>query len=135
MSRFNSPLTFTIGVVLTGIGCWGLFAGVNPALLAPLLIGICLLLAGWRGGRKLTVLMGHVIVACGCFLTTLGIYLLPQAKPDLVHVFAFPLFWGLFSIFGGICTIYHGFCRCVCGGRQASVPTKDERSNRCCSDA
>lgn len=134
MSRVNSPVTLTIGVLLTGIGSWGFAEGGNPSVMVPVVIGLCLVLTGWRGGRRLTVLLGHVIVACGCFLTTLGIYLLPYAKPDLAHIFGYPLFWGLISIFGGICTIYHGFCRCVCGGKQSSVITNAERSKGCCSD-
>jgi hypothetical protein len=129
MSRLKSPITLGIGVALIGAGIWGVIAGANPSVLVPVVIGICLVLTGWHGGRRLTVLLGHVILASGCFLTTLGIYLLPHAKPDLAHIFGFPLFWGLFSIFGGICTIYHGFCRCVCGGTHPSVLTNVERSN------
>jgi len=129
MSRMKSPVPFWIGAALTGIGSWGVFASGNPSVFVPVVTGLCLLVLGWRGGRRLTVLLGHVIVVCGCFLTTLGIYLLPHAKPDLAHIFGFPLFWGLFSIFGGICAIYHGFCRCVCSGKQPAVPTNVERSN------
>ncbi len=129
MSRVKSPVPFGIGVALTVAGIWGVIVSSNPSVLVPVVIGVCLVLTGWRGGRRLTVLLGHVIVACGCFLTTLGIYLLPYAKPDIAHIFGFPLFWGLFSILGGICTIYHGFCHCVCGAKQSSLLTKVERSN------
>jgi len=67
-----------------------------------------MLYLGWRGG-------GHVIVACGCFLVTYGIYLLPYAKPDLAHILGLPLFWGFFCLFGCICAIYLGFCHCIYG--------------------
>ncbi len=129
MSRVKTPVTFGIGLALTVAGIWGVIVSANPSVLVPVVIGVCLVLTGWRGGRRLTVLLGHVIVACGCFLTTLGIYLLPYAKPDIAHIFGFPLFWGLFSILGGICTIYHGFCHCVCSRKQSSVLTNVERSN------
>jgi len=113
--KIKSPVTLGLGAFLTAFGTWGLIASNNPAKFIPLFIGLSLVYLGWRGGRRATVLMGHIIVVCGCFLITYGIYLLPYAKPDLEHILKMPLFWGLFCLFGGICAIYHGFCRCVTG--------------------
>lgn len=59
------------------------------------------------------MLLGHVIVACGCLLITYGLFLLPHAMPDLPHILGMPLFWGMFCLLGGICAIYHGLCNCV----------------------
>ena len=101
------------GALLAAFGAWGAFVSSNPAKFIPLAIGLSLVtLSFWRS-RRATVLLGHVIVTCGCFLITYGIYLLPYAKPDLAHILGMPLFWGLFCLFGGICAIYHGFCNCV----------------------
>jgi hypothetical protein len=111
--KIKAPVSFALGVILTSFGAWGVIRSNNPARFIPLVIGLSLNYLGWRGGRTATILMGHLIVVCGCFLITYGIYLLPYAKPDLAHVFGLPLFWGFFSLFGGICAIYHGFCRCV----------------------
>jgi hypothetical protein len=111
--KIKSPVSFTLGILLAVFGAWGIVASNNPAKFIPLVIGLSLVYLGWRGGRRATVLMGHIIVTCGCFLITYGIYLLPYAKPDLAHILGLPLFWGLFCLFGGICAIYHGFCNCV----------------------
>jgi hypothetical protein len=102
-----------LGVLLAAFGAWGAFVSDNPAKFIPLAIGLSLVTLAFWNNRRATVLLGHVIVTCGCFLITYGIYLLPYAKPDLAHIFGLPLFWGLFCLFGGICTIYHGFCNCV----------------------
>ena len=109
----NSPITLALGILLVFFGTWGILTVGNPAKFIPLFIGFSLIYVGWRGGRIATLLMGHIIVTCGCFLITYGVYLLPYAKPDLAHILGFPLFWGLFCLFGGICAIYHGFCNCV----------------------
>lgn len=110
-----------MGVLLTAFGGWGLVASRVPAKWVPAVIGLSLIYMGWRGGRKATIFLGHVILTCGCFLVTYGIYLLPHAKPDLAHIFGMPLFWGFFCLFGGICAIYHGFCRCICGKSAGDV--------------
>jgi hypothetical protein len=117
--KLRSWITLSLGALLAIFGGWGVFVSSNPAKFIPLLIGLSLVYLALRGGRRATVLVGHVIVACGCFLMTYGIYLLPSAKPDLEHIFGMPLFWGMFCTFGGICAIYHGFCNCVrCPSKQ-----------------
>jgi hypothetical protein len=112
--KIKLSVGLVLGVLLTAFGAWGALISSNPAKFIPLFIGLSLILMSFWRNRRATVLLGHVIVTCGCFLITYGIYLLPYAKPDLAHIFGLPLFWGLFSLFGGICTIYHGFCNCVC---------------------
>lgn len=111
MKKFS--LGLVLGVLLAAFGAWGVFASHNPAKFIPLVIGLSLVITNFWPHRRAVVLMGHIIVACGCFLITYGLYLLPYAKPDLAHIFGRPLFWGLFCTFGGLCAIYHGFCRCV----------------------
>jgi len=108
-----------LGALLAAFGAWGVFVSDNPAKFIPLAVGLSLILLAFWKNRRATVLVGHVIVVCGCFLITYGIYLLPYAKPDLAHIFGLPLFWGMFCLFGGICAIYHGFCNCVrCPAKQ-----------------
>ncbi|MDZ7371309.1 MAG: hypothetical protein ONB12_09070 [candidate division KSB1 bacterium] len=109
----HSAVTFGLGIFLVIFGVFGLLLTHLPVKFIPLAVGFSLIYLGWRGGRTATLVMGHVIVVCGCFLITYGIYLLPYAKPDLSHLLGFPLFWGLVCMLGGICAIYHGFCHCV----------------------
>ncbi|MCU0606396.1 MAG: hypothetical protein MUF78_02980 [Candidatus Edwardsbacteria bacterium] len=117
--KFKLSIGLVLGVLLTAFGAWGLFASHNPAKFIPLAIGLSLITMSFWRNRRATILLGHVIVTCGCFLITYGIYLLPYAKPDLAHILGLPLFWGLFCLFGGICAIYHGFCNCVrCPAKQ-----------------
>ncbi len=111
--KIKLTVGLVLGVLLTAFGAWGLFASHNPAKFIPLAIGLSLITMSFWRNRRATILLGHVIVTCGCFLITYGIYLLPYAKPDLAHILGLPLFWGLFCTFGGICAIYHGFCNCV----------------------
>lgn len=40
------------------------------------------------------LIVGHVFLAVGCYLTAWGIYLVPQGLPGLLYIFARPLFWG-----------------------------------------
>lgn len=116
--RIKLSVGLVLGVLLAGFGAWGVFASQNPAKFIPLAIGLSLVAMQFWRDRRATVLLGHVIVTCGCYLITYGIYLLPYAKPDPAHILGLPLFWGLFCLFGGICTIYHGFCSCVrCPGK------------------
>ena len=111
--KINSIVTFILGLLLALFGTAGFVHSAHPALLIPLVIGLSLSYLGWKGGRTATIVFGHSAIVAGCYLITYGLYLLPYAKPDLAHIFGFPLFWGLFSLFGGICAIYHGFCNCV----------------------
>jgi uncharacterized membrane protein HdeD (DUF308 family) len=99
---------------------WGIFllfkGGIDMALLA-LAIGAALVYLGIKGGRIALLIFGHGAVIVGCYLVTWGIYLLPDSKPTMAHIFGRPLFWGLFAIFGGICAIYHAFCTCISSRR------------------
>jgi len=52
------------------------------------------------------LIVGHVFLAVGCYLTAWGIYLVPQGLPGLLYIFARPLFWGLISILGGLCLLF-----------------------------
>lgn len=81
----------------------------------PAGIGASLLYLGFKPGRASTLVFGHTCVILGCYLVTMGIYLLPNSQPQatFAYIMTMPLFWGLFSIFGGICAIYHAFCGCV----------------------
>lgn len=116
--KFKLSIGLVLGVLLAAFGAWGVLATSNPATFIPLAIGLALVAAAFWRSRRATVLLGHVIVTCGCYLITYGIYLLPYAKPDPAHILGMPLFWGLFCLFGGICAIYHGFCSCVrCPGK------------------
>ena len=117
--KFKFSIGLVLGLLLAAFGAWGIMASNTPAKFIPLAIGLSLVTMSFWRSRRATILLGHVIVTCGCFLITYGLYLLPYAKPDLVHIFGMPLFWGLFCLFGGICAIYHGFCRCVNHSGQA----------------
>jgi hypothetical protein len=106
-----------LGLVLLLTGLYLFYQSSSPVRLVPCVIGASLVYLGYKPGRTAVIVFGHVCVIVGCFLTTLGIYLLPYSQPTLAHIFGRPLFWGLFSIFGGICALYHGFCRCVFTGQ------------------
>jgi hypothetical protein len=109
----RSWITLILGIVLAVLGIVILVIGGSAVGAIPLLIGGSLCYLGWRGGRTAVLVFGHACVVIGCAMITWGIYLLPYSKPTLAHIFARPLFWGLFSLFGGICANYHGFCRCI----------------------
>jgi len=111
--RPSSWITFILGIGLAALGIYMMatYSGVIGAI--PLGVGASLIYLGWSGGRTALLVFGHTCVVMGCALIAWGIYLLPYSQPTLSHVFARPLFWGLFSLFGGICSIYHGFCNCI----------------------
>lgn len=108
-----SLITAVLGIVLILIGLILFYVNRYFACLIPCVIGASLVYLAYKPGRVGLIVFGHVCVIVGCFLVTLGIYLVPHSEPTLAHIFGRPLFWGLFSIFGGICALYHGFCRCV----------------------
>lgn len=111
--KIQSPISFILGVLLSLLGAWWLTVTRMAVKFIPLFIGFALIYLGWRGGRRANLVFGHILVICGCFLITYGIYLVPRAKPDLAHILGMPLFWGFVVLFGGWCTIYHGFCHCI----------------------
>ncbi len=111
----RSLITVILGTVLAILGAVTLIIYDSIPGAIPLLIGGSLIYLGWCGGRTALLVFGHTTIVIGCAMITWGIYLLPYSKPTLAHVFARPLFWGLFSLFGGICANYHGFCRCIRG--------------------
>jgi len=111
--KIKAPVSFGLGIFLTVFGAIGIFVTNIPVKIIPLFIGLTLIYSGWRSTRTATAIFGHIVVVCGCFLITYGLYLLPYAKPTLAHIFGFPLFWGFVCLLGGICAIYHAFCNCV----------------------
>lgn len=111
----RSWITLILGIVLAVFGIVALVIYGSAPGAIPLLIGGSLCYLGWRGGRTAVLVFGHTCIGIGCAMITWGIYLLPYSKPTLAHIFARPLFWGLFSLFGGICANYHGFCQCIRG--------------------
>lgn len=111
--KIDSLVTLILGILLAMIGIVGLVLAHTVAALIPLVVGASLVYLGWRGGRTALVIFGHACIVVGCMMVTWGIYLLPYSKPTLMHIFARPLFWGMFSIMGGVCAIYHGFCQCI----------------------
>jgi hypothetical protein len=106
-----------LGLVLFVTGLYEFYINRGATSLIPCVIGASLIYLGYRPGRTSLIVFGHVCIVVGCFLTTLGIYLVPESEPTAAHILLRPLFWGLFSIFGGFCAIFHGFCRCVNKGR------------------
>ena len=110
----QSLITVILGFTLAVLGVIGLLSGSILSII-PLIIGVALGYLGWRGSRSALIIFGHTCIVVGCCLITLGLYMLPYCKPDLLHVFTRPLFWGFISLFGGICANYHGFCQCIRG--------------------
>ena len=108
-----SIITAALGMILIGVGILMFFNNLRMGALTPVLIGGALLFLAFWGGRVATLVFGHTCIVVGAYLITWGFLLLPYSEPTLMHVFARPLFWGIFSLMGGICAIFHGFCRCV----------------------
>lgn len=111
--KINRPVTFALGILLSGFGIFLLIKGINLGGLVPTLIGGSLIYLGFSNSRIAVLVFGHTCIIIGAYLITWGIYLLPHIKPEFVNIFSYPLFWGLISLFGGICANYHGFCRCI----------------------
>jgi uncharacterized membrane protein len=108
-----SLIPAVLGFVLILTGLILFYVNRYFVCFVPCVIGASLLYFAYKPGRAGLIVFGHACVIVGCFLITLGIYLLPSSQPTLAHIFGRPLFWGLFCTFGGICAIYHGFCRCA----------------------
>jgi hypothetical protein len=108
-----SRITAALGVVLIGLGVFGIIGSFSIAAIVPLVIGASLLFLAIKRGRVATLVFGHTCIVVGAYLITWGILLLPHSEPKMAHIFGRPLFWGIFSLMGGICAIFHGFCRCV----------------------
>jgi len=108
-----SRITGALGVVLIAIGVYMFIASLQMGAVIPVLIGGLLLYLAINCGRVATLVFGHTCIVIGAYLIAWGILLLPHSQPTFAHVFARPLFWGIFSLMGGICAIFHGFCRCV----------------------
>lgn len=109
----RSWITMILGILLTVFGILLFVVKGSVVGAIPLVIGGSLIYLGWCGDRTSLLVFGHVCIVIGCALIAWGIYLLPYSKPTFSHIFARPLFWGLFSVMGGICANYHGFCRCI----------------------
>jgi hypothetical protein len=117
--KIKAPVTFFIGLFV-------LVANLAQCCFAPSLgraagifTGLFVLLIGWKLGwtthRRFTVLVGHIVVAIGAFVTAYAVYQIPfiEIKPSILEVAGLPLFWGIFCILGGICMINHGHCNCT----------------------
>ena len=109
----KNPITLTLGILLFLTGCFFIINKFYLGAVILILFGASLFLVGLSKNRTTVLVFGHACIVVGCMLVTWVIYLIPHSKPDLLHIFARPLFWGLFSIFGGICANYHGFCKCI----------------------
>jgi len=103
---------FVLGALLLTLGVISIIKSRSFTGIIPASIGLSLILLGFFPNRVGLVIFGHACIVIGFMLITLGLYLLPYAKPTFSYVFGHPLFWGMFSTGGGICAIYHGFCRC-----------------------
>ncbi|MBN1127134.1 MAG: hypothetical protein JXA82_19180 [Sedimentisphaerales bacterium] len=106
-------ILFILGVALTLFGTFLLVEGGITGCISPLALGSSLVLMCHFRTRGTILIFGHTCIIVGCYLVTLGVYLIPQCQPMFRDIVRMPLFWGLFSIFGGICANFHGFCRCV----------------------
>ena len=109
-----SIITRVLGIILILIGIgFGIRSGNPGSSIFPVIIGGVLVYLSTTKGRVATLIFGHSCVVVGAYLITWGILLLPHSEPRIAHIFARPLFWGIFCLMGGICAIFHGFCRCV----------------------
>lgn len=108
-----SRIKVALGIVLIGFGIFLYAKVLNMAGIVPVIIGGTLIYQAFNQGRVAILIFGHILVVVGAYLITWGILLLPHSSPTIAHIFARPLFWGIFSLMGGICAIFHGFCRCV----------------------
>ena len=108
-----SRIVMTLGIFLIVVGLFSLvqFAAVGTAI--PIAIGGALVYLSMSRSRVGILVFGHTCIVVGAYLITWGLLLLPVSKPTVAHIFARPLFWGIFSLMGGVCAIFHGFCNCV----------------------
>ncbi|MBN1816239.1 MAG: hypothetical protein JW828_02690 [Sedimentisphaerales bacterium] len=102
-----------LGIALVLYGVVLLTGREISGCIAPLSLGITMVLMCWFRTRTTILVFGHTCIIVGCYLVTWGVYLAPRCEPVFRDIVRMPLFWGLFSIFGGICANFHGFCRCV----------------------
>ncbi len=49
------------------------------------------------------LILGHIFVIGGCYVTVSGINLLLKTNARPIDILKQPLFWGLFLIMGGFC--------------------------------
>lgn len=121
----KARITFTIGVVVTLLGCVQFLLDQQPIRLVTVGVGLFFVCWGWFIGwthhRGLTLTLGHLAVTLGCLVTAFGLYQIPfQSKaPGFLEVLDLPLFWGLFTLMGGICMIQHGSCACCIRSHEA----------------
>ena len=118
----SSIITLIIGIGLLAFGIYHLLIAFYVWGIMKAVLGAALIYLSFSKSRTGMIIFGHVAIFCGCMLVTAGLYYAPMISDSikssgtglsLVHIFGYPLFWGIFSIFGGICAIYHGFCKCV----------------------
>ena len=117
--KLKAPISFFIGVAVTALCTVQFFLSGSSVRLLGILIGLYLIVLGWKIGwttyKRFTILMGHLFLTAGCFVSAYGAYQIPflSKQPTFLGILDLPLFWGLFCIFGGFCMITHGNCSCA----------------------
>lgn len=115
----KARITFFIGLGVALLGLVQFLTSWDPVRLVTFGIGVFLMiwggLVGWTRYSRLTLLLGHLTLTAGLFVTAWGLYQIPfqSGAPSPLEVLDLPLFWGLFSSAGGFCMITHGYSRCA----------------------
>ncbi|MBL8027580.1 MAG: hypothetical protein JNL74_14260 [Fibrobacteres bacterium] len=115
----KARITFFIGIIVTMINIIQFAIEPSAGRIIGIIVGLFVAIIGWKIGwtthRRFTILIGHIAVTIGAFVTAYGIYQVPfiSVQPTAIQVLDLPIFWGLFTIFGGICMISHGHCNCT----------------------
>ena len=92
--RIKQPISFVIGILILLFALYMLIFLGKWAGLFPLFISVSLIFASFYKGRKVTIILGHMLIVIGCILVAWGVYLLPYTGASLIYVFVRPLFWG-----------------------------------------
>jgi len=115
----KAKITFYIGLFVAVLNTVQLVVSFDSIRFLGIGIGIFFMVwgykIGWTRNRNLTMVVGHIAMTVGSFVTAYALYQLPflTESPSYMDVLDLPLFWGLFTIWGGKCMITHGFCSCV----------------------
>jgi hypothetical protein len=115
----KAKITFYIGLVVALLNIVQLIFAYEPVRWIGLGVGLFFvfwgLRIGWTKHKNLTLIVGHVALTTGTFVTAYAIYRVPflEATPSLAEVLDLPLFWGMFVMWGGYCMITHGYCSCA----------------------
>lgn len=115
----KAKVTFYIGVIVAILNTIQLCLSFDPVRFIGVGVGIFFIFwglkVGWTQNRNLTVIVGHIAITIGSFVTAWAIYQIPfmNRAPSFIEVLDMPLFWGIFTIWGGNCMITHGYCTCA----------------------